>query len=243
MRLQNVTDQWNHEMATMRGARTRRRWAEAEPTLAGWGIAALRDPRWSEATDLMQRALVHISQAGDDVALRTLMVQLRPGLSRIISREARRRLAVGGTDDVDAEVLSVFAEVALRRDLERRPAKVAANLLADTHQRFWRDSQRRDNELSALARLRRPAAGPGNDGGLDDVATRVDAVASLQEALSAVPAPQRQLTATLAVRAWMGDEARDALAADLGLSAGTVRSRLCRLRARLDPADVALTPT
>lgn len=234
MRLATMVNQWDHEMATIRGARRRRHWANVDAALAGCSIDTLRDPQWSATVDQMQKALVRIAQSGDELALRTLVVQLRPGLGRIVARQHRRRQAIGGAHDPEAEVLSVFAEVVLGRDLDRRPDKVAANLLADTHQRFWRDSQRRDRELAALTRLRRPAATPGVDGGLDEVSTRIDAVATLASALAQVPEEQRGLTATLAVRAWIGDESRDELATDLGLSAGTVRSRLCRFRARLD---------
>jgi len=115
----------------------RRPWA-TDPVLATWPgpgavVAFAHERDHPEATDAVLAALA--ARAGDDVlAARTLLAALMPGLRRV-ARD------LGYLAD-RAEVASVVASTAWERirtyPIERRPARIAANVVLDTRRRAGR---------------------------------------------------------------------------------------------------------
>ncbi len=159
----DITRTWLRWARSPRGGRTLRRWAADDPALARWTVDELVAPLCGSRTDAMQAALVRLAQAGDQAAASTLIVQLRPGLTRVAWRAWHRRCAgprpFASMADTRDEVLSAFGETLARHRLDRRPARIAANLVLDTHQRLWRAAGRDDRAAAAAAALSVAAAG------------------------------------------------------------------------------------
>ena len=229
---------WRRWAVSRRGELRRRHWSSRYPTLTGWSVDELGSPRSSGRTDRMQRDLVALAQGGDSEAALTLLVQLRPGLIRLV-----RWLAASGSnghgESVD-EVRAAFYETVCRHRLDRRPARIAANLVLDTRQRLHRAGQRAARTTATsdddLDRLRRPSPARSPD--------PIDGLAVLQvlrRALDELPgSPQsRDLTARAAYRAWILDQPRAVLADELGLGPGAVSTRLHRLRSSVRQAPAA----
>jgi hypothetical protein len=135
-----VVDSWNQWARSTRGTKAMRAWGARDPALEGWPIAELRAPVASTRTDAMQAALVALAQEHETMAATTLAVQLRPGLTRVVRLALAGGCWVTGPDDAPYHVLGVFYETLMRHPLERRPTKIAANLVQDTRQRIWRTS-------------------------------------------------------------------------------------------------------
>ena len=224
--LDDVVHNWDRWAGTMQAARRLRRWALDEPALHGWALSELRQPQSSARTDAMQAALVRLSQDGDSNAVATLLTQLRPGLGSLSAWLVRADPRLDRFDAAAAEVVSTCSETIMRHDLDRRPAKIAANLLLDTRQKLWRAVAR---ERPSSCELPEAAAMTGET---EVVSATIDLVGSVARALHRLGGsePSRQLTAELAFRAWFLDEPSGEIAADLGLRGQMVRTRLCRLR-------------
>ncbi len=231
--LDDVINNWERWAGSARGARQLRTWARHHPALAGWSTTDLRSPSTSAATDAMQAVLVAEAQRGDPAAAATLLVQLRPGLVALTRWAASSDRRFATFDDAAAEVTSAFGEVVMRHRLDRRPRRIAANLLLDTKQRIWRDGGRQarlDDVAVAAAR----AGDPGIDAvdrRIDELAL-VDTVARTLVALGGTPS-SRRLSAEVAYRAWVMEESSSEIAVDTGLAAEAVRTRLCRLRRQI----------
>ncbi len=159
----DITRTWLRWVRSPRGGRTLRRWADDHPALAGWTADELVSPRCGDRADAMQAALVRLAQAGDQAATSTLIVQLRPGLTRVAWRAWHRRCAgprpFASMADTRDEVLSAFGETLAGHRLDRRPARIAANLVLDTHQRLWRAAGRDDRAAAAAVAVSVAAAG------------------------------------------------------------------------------------
>ncbi len=230
-----LPDRWRAWGDSPAGGRTLADWQRHDPRLSGWSIDALTDPVSSPQTDAMQAALVALTQAGSAEAGLTLLVQLRPGLIRL-ARAARAWEWIMN-HDVDDEVQATFLEVLFRHDLTRRPERIAANLLLDTRQKLWRRVPRAGPPTVGLTTV------SGGDPGAPDVAWSgsssepawvegVELWLHLRESVKGLggTTASRQLTATMAYRAWIEDEPTTAIATDLGVAPQTVATRLYRLR-------------
>lgn len=172
----------------------------------------------------MQAALVGLAQRGEGEAATTLLVQLRPGLHRIV-RWAAASGYLSWPDALD-EVRAVFFETLYRHPLERRPNKIAANLILDTRQRLQRANLGiLSSDLGGVDSVEPPE--PGHDPLAALLVANV-----LRAGLDRLPGSDqsKQLTAIIAFRAWVLDHARAEIAEDLGLATETVTSRLHRLR-------------
>lgn len=139
-----------------------------------------------------------------------------------------------GSDDAE-DVLSETFLVAFRRrtDFDLSKESAAPWLLGIASRLI-----RRHRAVEAR-QWRSFAAAVGQDvaslGGLDDAMRRVDAereVRALRERIAALAPKDRE---TLLLYAWQGLSYED-IAEALGVPVGTVRSRLNRVRKRLDPA-------
>lgn len=190
---------------------------------------AFEAPRSGIRTDAMQAALVELSQRGDAEAALTLLVQLRPGLTRLTGVAAAQRPLTPG--DAVEEVRAVFFEVLAGHSLLRRPNRVAANLLLDTRQRLSRAARSAEGSFPAD----RPADIPDVD-----ALTEVLLYDMIRSVVSAMPGSvgSRTLTTDVAYRAWILGQPTTVIAAELGLGRPSVRSRLHRLRVaiRAEPA-------
>jgi len=230
-----LADRWLRWAETSGGGRVLTRWIDHHPHLADWTAKELTNPVSGPRTDAMQATLVKLAQNGSAEAGITLLIQLRPGLARLA------RTACGWdwilNHDVTDEVQATFFEVLYRHDLDRRPNRIAANLLLDTRQKLWRRVPRSGPPTVALDPT--PHRGgldrrPGPDEADPEPAwvASVDMWLHLQDGVNGLPGSEasKRLTATMAYRAWIEDESTSAIAADLGVAPQTVATRLYRLR-------------
>jgi len=219
-------------------------WARDHPALAGWCSDATSSgdsdghlppflaPVSSPRTDAMQAALVSLAQRGDDAAAMALLVQLRPGLVRL-----HRQLAFHQRwtrSDAVQEVRAVFLEVLSAHRLDRRPTKIAANLLLDTRQRLHRTVGRR-TPPTGIGTTAEPVEVIDGTAVAHDVHTLSPVLAyeTLRTAAAALPGTpsSRQLTTNVGFRAWVLGQSGPDIADELNLSAVGVRTRLHRFRA------------
>jgi hypothetical protein len=121
------------EHAAARGPRPAA-WAEREPILAGLDLASLRavladgrPPIAYERKDALLAALVRLAATETDAGL-TLLACLVPGLRTIVARHwsAERH------DEAQAAAVAALWQRIRRYPLDRRPRRIAANLLLDT---------------------------------------------------------------------------------------------------------------
>lgn len=237
--LQDVVRSWDRWVDSARGHRHRRMWADRHPTLGGWSAVELRSPVSGARTDAMQAALVAQAQMGDANAAATLIVQLRPGLISLIRWADRRPRELGSMAEAEDEVLGCFGETMMRHPLRRRPRRIAANLLLDTRQRIWRSGaargRRSEPDHHPEVRLRPLEGWSAAVADLDHpetIADDLDLLAAVAAAIGGLGGSERsrRLTAEVAYRSWILDQATSVIAADTGLASDAVRARLCRLR-------------
>ncbi len=111
------------------------RWAN-EPLLRAPDLDTLIDRIWAAAKPEADRTHAALAARAptDPTAARVLLQTLRPGL-----RSLGRTVAFGGCfDDADSEILSLAWERIRTYPLERRPARIAANVLLDVRKRYIR---------------------------------------------------------------------------------------------------------
>lgn len=217
---------WRRWFTSRRGHERWSGWADEHPELRSWSADELVSPVGSARTDAMQAALVALTQRAQGDAAITLLVQLRPGLYRL-ARWASASNLLPGNESTD-EVRAVFYETLCRHPLQRRPRKIAANLILDTRQRLSRAAARRPGtELPGFA-----ASGRAEQRSTDDPSPDLMVISALRSALDRLPGSEasRLVTADVAYRAWILDQPRAAIADDLGLARETVTTRLHRLR-------------
>lgn len=223
---------------TSRGGRDRwRRWCEGHPDLSPWWLPELAAPPGTASTDALQRSLVSLTQDGEGDAARTLLVQLRPGLLRVAvahrAHPAHRGLAL--SDAID-ETRAAFFETLCRHRLDRRPNRIAANLVLDTRQRLHRAANAElrlvptaDEDLDGPRSLASPP--PPTDHSIDQISAH-QALGAAAARLPGSPR-SREVTVAAAYRAWLLDQPHVVVADELGLAAPAVTSRLHRFRRSL----------
>ena len=192
----------------------------------------MTDLRWSPSVDAAQGALVAVAGHGDGEAAITLLVQLRPALGRLV-----RHLAIGGLAHPDAvdDVRSTFFETVLRHRLDRRPTRIAANLVLDTRQRLARRQPSRSTS-APIGTGFDPSPPPQER----SLALATDTLWAAAGALGGTE-QSRRLSAEVGYRCWFLDQPRAVAAAATGLAPQAVAGRLHRLRrqvlAELDLPD------
>jgi hypothetical protein len=148
-------------------------WKVREPALAGLDdfdalVAEVQDPATAlEREDARLAALVRLAK-DDNTAMLALVVVLAPRLAAKVRRFAPSM----NSDDAEAEIVAALIERVRRYDLQRRPAKVAANLLWDATRplRKARDRQRAWTTLTVGLNgtdTAAPAASTSSDGGVE----------------------------------------------------------------------------
>ena len=125
--------EWAEMKDSSAGAEALRRWATSEPALAGMPtLAAVLEARTDEeAAPVILSGLARLSAAGDELAARTLLQALVPGLVKMAYTICRDdRLAFD-------ELLSLAWE-RIRTYPTSRPGSVAGNVLLDVRKCYWR---------------------------------------------------------------------------------------------------------
>lgn len=153
--------EWKHLVASPSTTGALARWGRLEPALAGWTDldalrAAVHDRTDLERGDRILAALVRLAAVtghGDPLAARVVLQLLVPGAIRL----GQSLTTMIG--DPTASEAAVFAELAIlirTYPWERRPHRIAANLLLDCRQRLIRHHHRTRPEISAGLSLHDP---------------------------------------------------------------------------------------
>lgn len=135
-----LEQEWTQLEASASASRSLRRWRSEDSGLEGLAtLAELRETVQDRTTPPAERDAILLAlvrrAAADDLAARTLLQLLLPGCKALIARFA-------WTDELDEVTAAVVAETFDRirtYPVERRPGRIAANILLDVKQRlFWR---------------------------------------------------------------------------------------------------------
>lgn len=135
------------------------RWGREYPALAGVSrlsdVPGLVGPESDFQTrDAVLLALVSLTQDGSELAGRTVLHLLRPGLSRLMGDLARVMTRIRSRHtpvEVGEILLGVFWEVLATYPVQARPSRVAANLIRDTRMVLLRGHGRRSAEPGLVA--------------------------------------------------------------------------------------------
>jgi hypothetical protein len=124
-----------------------RRWQDCEPALAGLAtmadlVAEVEQRGCPARSDAMLAVLARLA-ADDDLAARTLLQLLLPGAKAL----CRRLWWLGDQEERAAAVVGALYERIRTYPWQRRPARIAANLLADTGQQLRRAARHRLAEV------------------------------------------------------------------------------------------------
>lgn len=173
---ENLDRQWAVLVHSREASAALEQWA-TDPELRAVNLEALVRQIWRSPKPVADDALAALARraATDQVAARTLLHALRPGL-----RSLGRRLALGSSDDViDHEIVAYAWELIRTYPYLRRPRKIAANVLLDTRKRYLR--QHRADE-KALAELRDAGAENAEVAPSAEEEAEADELASLRRA-------------------------------------------------------------
>jgi DNA-directed RNA polymerase specialized sigma24 family protein len=231
-----LPERWLSWARSTDGVATINGWAAGHPPLRGWSSNDLVNPTSSQATDAMQAVLVELAQAGSAEAGLTLLVQLRPGLIRLARTAVHWEWMM--SHDINEETQATFFEVLFRHRLDRRPKRIAANLLLDTRQRLWRRHPRSGPPTVVTQAMgdgelwwsgdRPSGVGRNAPSPVQELEIRLH----LADVLRRLPGSEasRRLTAMMAYRAWIEGHSTASIASELGVEPQTVSTRLYRLR-------------
>ena len=201
-----------------------RLWAEQEPALAGFAtpqqlLRQLRSLRGRpRAEDAILVALVRQAHA-DPLAARVVLQALLPGLKALAGRlllEASER------DELWSSLLAHCWERIRSYPLERRPTRVAANVLLDTLKRTSR-------ELTHRRRDRDQLTNDASRTGETHVSADVERLLERAVAAAAISAAEAELI----LRTRIDGEDLHAVAAELGVAYHTLTVRRLRAEKRL----------
>ena len=201
-------------------------WAVVEPTLAGFAtpqqllrhLRGLRGRR--EAEDEILAALVRRARV-DAAAARVVLQALLPGLKVIAGRLL---LEPDEREEIWSSLLAHCWERIRCYPLERRPTRIAANVLLDTLQKTTRELKRRRRERGELAGDLSPGRTAALPAGLD--VERLLARAVMAAAIS-------EEEAELILRTRIDGADLGALAREQGLSYHALNTRRLRAEKRL----------
>ena len=228
---------WDRWSSTPAAVEALGRWRDRHPSLAGYGTVAellggcgrdLRVPQ--EVADQRLAVLVGEARAGDTAAARVVLQRVLPGLvARAAARARRTRRPLGQLlHELVASAWLVIGEY----PLERRPSKVAANVLLDAEYRLF-------GYVPIVERMTRPVAAvdiPPLVAGLDGTAPGAPANASAQVLSMLALGVRRGLPdedVRLLTDLVLLEKTADELAARAGVTASTIRRRRRRAAQRL----------
>jgi hypothetical protein len=229
--LDQLQDEWRYLARSPRTAQTLAGWS-SDPALAGFSdldeiVAEIQRRGRPEASDRILLALLRRA-AVDNLAAQTVLQALIPGLKSLMSAY---RLT-GEPEEVATAVVEAAFERIRRYPCDRRPARVAANLLHDTRQTLWRDGSRERSLRLATEPLTEAVMNirvPGGRSGTDEL---VDLVGEAVRRGRLRPSGARLILLTRVL-----DVPIEELAEETGTKPLTLRKR--RVRAQAALADAA----
>lgn len=132
-------DEWQYLARSPEAARALTRWSEDE-ALGGFPdldmlVAEIQQRGRPEESDRILLALLRRAPS-EGLAARTVLQAVMPGLKSLMSAYQ----LTGEPEEVSTAVVEAAFERIRRYPCDRRPARVAANLLNDTRQILWRAS-------------------------------------------------------------------------------------------------------
>ena len=138
--LRQLDLEWERIGKGPRGRAALRRWASGDLPLGGLRSLDELVERVNERgnparSDAILLALVRRT-ATDDLAARTVLQAMMPAVKNLTSKFST--CGAWSAEETAAEVVAAMWERIRSYPVERRPAKVAANLTLDTRQRVWR---------------------------------------------------------------------------------------------------------
>ena len=221
-----INDKWNSWSQTPLAKKELAIWRLKEPSLRHWDLCQLGKPAFgAQRVDEMQASLVRLTQANFSYAGLALVLQLRPALKNLskFSKCPAER---------DSEVLSYFYEVLLSRDLNKRPNKIAANLVLDTKQKLYRKMMKANRlektlqSQSVVEYYRKESAW-----GIESPIVTVEIIKS---ALNMQKNTQSNLRLSeIAFRHWIVGDSIQEIADKFSLSKTAVTTKLWRLRKKI----------
>jgi hypothetical protein len=160
--------EWRHLVSSPATAEALARWRRLEPAIEGLTDldqlrTAVHDRTDLDRSDQILSALVRLAAVtghGDVLAARVVLQLLVPGAIRLA-----QSLATMVGDQPTSEAV-VFAELTIlirTYPWQRRPRRIAANLLLDCRQRLTRSHHRTRPEISAGLSLHDPSAAADSD--------------------------------------------------------------------------------
>ena len=221
-----MEEEWNELAVSKRSVRRLRRWANTDDRLAGFAnleVLRLYVHRRDQpaASDRVLAALAALA-ADDDLAARTMLQTLAPGLIRLA---CAYRGAGPSADDVANTVVAAAFERIRRYPIERRPDRIAANVLFDTRQAVSRSLGRPRVREIAMAEI-----GAYTGAGNEPSAAR-ELVALVDEATRRNTVTPDEARLILLTR--VGDVPISRLAQEQGCLVHSLRRRRLRAESRL----------
>ena len=230
--LDRLHDEWLHLARSPRAVRALAGWA-SDPALRDFTnleevVAEIQRRGQPAESDRILLALLR--RAADNLAAQTVLQALMPGLKSLMSAYRLN----GEPEEVATAVIEAAFERIRRYPCDRRPARVAANLLHDTRQVLWRDGCRERRLRLATEPLTERAvsavaSAPQDRSSTDEL---VDLIAEAVRLGSLRPSGARLILLTRVL-----DVPIDELAEETGTKALTLRKR--RQRAQADLAGAA----
>lgn len=151
--METVFSQLDREWSVFAGRRSTAAELTEACALAGVATPAELVPAMRRATpaeaDSVLACLARQSNTGSDVAARALLQLLLPGTCRLASRW----WALGGAEDRAATAIAAVYDRIRRYPIDRRPSRIAANILMDANQDLARMARRASAELQLTLSL------------------------------------------------------------------------------------------
>ena len=222
---QQLDEEWTHLVRSRHTRRCLAEWSKSSPQLRGLDdLDALVEHANRRGRDHeSDQVLIALARrAGvDDLAARTLLQALMPGM-RWLARRYHTLASAAGEDPVSLVVALTYERIRVY-PFDRRPRRIAANVLLDTRQRLQRTVGRTGPMIVPLETL---TIEPALAGGPIE-----EAGALLDEAVAQRVIVPRDANLIALTRLY--DHPVAELAAHLGCQAQTLRQRRRRAEARL----------
>ena len=227
--LDRLHDEWQSIARSPRATQALADWG-SDPAVRGFPdleevVAEVQRRGRPEQSDRILLAVLRRA-AVDNLAAQTVLQALMPGLKSLMSAYQ----LTGEPEEVATAVIEAAFERIRRYPCDRRPARVAANLLHDTRQILWRDGCRERRMRLATEPLTEPvmsrlAPGPGERSATDEL---VDLVAEAVRLGRVRPCSARLILLTRVLDVRIED-----LAEETGTKALTLRKRRQRAETAL----------
>jgi DNA-directed RNA polymerase specialized sigma24 family protein len=130
--------EWQHLTASRQGRDALTRWEPTHPVLEGHHsldnlVRVVNDRARTAVADTILVALARLAPT-DTIAARTVLEAVMPGLKRL----CKTRQGLAEPEEVTAQIIALAWEQIRTYPIQRRPRRIAANILRDTRQRLDR---------------------------------------------------------------------------------------------------------